>query len=579
MTQRWEDKERRLLRRWLEDYGNGRIPSIHRIGIIDLPTPTEPHYYYAFPSRLSSKQRKMVHQECVRANLFHCSVDRPQRHVRVSLYADGLPPQDPVEPPQLVRYRPWLCRKDRTLWTEPSEEARPVKRHGLDPVDVLGLAPIEHLIDHPEDCWRDGIDTIDLDALQDQDLSTLAPPSDHWLLVDTPEALELCAAELRASTQVAFDVEAYNPNPSMQQTCLLQLSNGTRDFVVDPLALWDEIGPSLGPIFADPGIVKIGHSIGGLDVRCLHRDFGIFVVNVWDTYEACDGLGLAALCRQYGGEDYQDLKDVYQTCDWRQRPLTEDMLRYARCDVHSLIAIRQLQLRDLAEVRVSKEELDEAREVTQNFSSFMMQLADMEDEWMDDGRDSFEAVQERLERAAVIKHVEQIDFDTVKDEDLRQLDAKALRMQARIMRVVAISQERCRDLKSLKESPHKNATYRLLSDSWTAANQEVYEALIAWRLQTAASYECLPGHIASLEYLTAVAWQLPNSSMGLRRVAWETGVLDEEGLLRVVRSFRRASKGLRYYKREQLWKKARTVLAITTTLTVVVMVLRRSRRP
>ena len=90
-------------------------------------------------------------------------------------------------------------------------------------------------------------------------------------------------------------------------TCLIQLAtNHGKEYVIDPLAndVWDCIH-GLAPIFANPNIVKIGHSIGGLDVRCLHRDFGIFIVNAFDTYEAAQVLklpskGLAKVCQYYG---------------------------------------------------------------------------------------------------------------------------------------------------------------------------------------------------------------------------------------------------------------------------------------
>lgn len=75
-------------------------------------------------------------------------------------------------------------------------------------------------------------------------------------------------------------------------TCLVQLAlNNGKEYVIDSLApgVWESVG-GLAPLFANPDIVKVGHAIGGLDVRCLHRDFGIFVVNAFDTYEAAKCL-------------------------------------------------------------------------------------------------------------------------------------------------------------------------------------------------------------------------------------------------------------------------------------------------
>lgn len=54
---------------------------------------------------------------------------------------------------------------------------------------------------------------------------------------------------------------------------------------MDTLALWPHIGPALGPIFRDPRVVKIGHAIMGGDAPALFRDFGIIIVNAFDTQE------------------------------------------------------------------------------------------------------------------------------------------------------------------------------------------------------------------------------------------------------------------------------------------------------
>ena len=85
-----------------------------------------------------------------------------------------------------------------------------------------------------------------------------------------------------------------------------------------------------------PNIIPFNLSRQGLDARCLHRDFGIFICNVFDTYEAAQVLqlpshGLAAVCEYYGltgSAEYSALKVDYQTTDWRYRPLSEKMILY-----------------------------------------------------------------------------------------------------------------------------------------------------------------------------------------------------------------------------------------------------------
>jgi len=124
--------------------------------------------------------------------------------------------------------------------------------------------------------------------------------------------------------------------------------------------VWDHVS-LLRPIFAHPHVVKIGHGITGIDVPCLHKDFGIFIINGFDTFEAANvlclkgHLGLAKLCDYYKLVDndcneestYSKLKEKYQNADWRVRPLEKEMIDYGLRDVRYLVKLRQLLMNDL----------------------------------------------------------------------------------------------------------------------------------------------------------------------------------------------------------------------------------------
>ena len=219
------------------------------------------------------------------------------------------------------------------------------------------------LLDQPGDCIRDTIDTISYEQLHQKTLANYNYQNiktTPWTLVDTPYKMQQCLDDLKHPdiTEIAFDLESYNVNASTQITCLIQItSNMKKEYVIDPLApgVWDEI-PQLQVIFGNPRIVKIGHAIASLDVPSLYRDFGIGIVNAFDTYEAAKCIphiapyGLAGLCQYYympHADTYQSLKDTYQNCNWRERPLTPDMMLYGRMDVHYLISLRQLLIRDM----------------------------------------------------------------------------------------------------------------------------------------------------------------------------------------------------------------------------------------
>ncbi len=219
------------------------------------------------------------------------------------------------------------------------------------------------LLDQPGDCIRDTIDTISYEQLHQKTLANYNYQNiktTPWTLVDTPYKMQQCLDDLNHPdiTEIAFDLESYNVNASTQITCLIQItSNMKKEYVIDPLApgVWDEI-PQLQSIFGNPRIVKIGHAIASLDVPALYRDFGIGIVNAFDTYEAAKCIphiapyGLAGLCQYYfmpHADTYQSLKDTYQNCNWRERPLTADMMLYGRMDVHYLISLRHLLIRDM----------------------------------------------------------------------------------------------------------------------------------------------------------------------------------------------------------------------------------------
>lgn len=62
----------------------------------------------------------------------------------------------------------------------------------------------------------------------------------------------------------------------------MQLSTRAADYIVDTLALRAELGPAMAPLFADPAVVKVLHGADH-DVPWLQRDFGLYIVNMFDT--------------------------------------------------------------------------------------------------------------------------------------------------------------------------------------------------------------------------------------------------------------------------------------------------------
>ena len=154
--------------------------------------------------------------------------------------------------------------------------------------------------------------------------------------VDSEEALSEMIGTLKGLPEIAVDLEHHNYHSFQGFTCLMQISTRTEDFIVDTLALRAHL-PALGAVFHDPATVKVLHGAQE-DVRWLQRDFGLYVVNLFDT-----GIALQALKRPRALSFLIDhfcqltLDKTFQTADWRVRPLPGPLVAYARQDTHYLL--------------------------------------------------------------------------------------------------------------------------------------------------------------------------------------------------------------------------------------------------
>ncbi|EFJ50729.1 hypothetical protein VOLCADRAFT_58009, partial [Volvox carteri f. nagariensis] len=175
--------------------------------------------------------------------------------------------------------------------------------------------------------------------------------------VDGEEALAGMVSELEAAEELAVDLEHHSHRSFQGFTCLMQISTRTTDYVVDTLALRNQLGPALARVFADPRVVKVFHGADS-DVDWLQRDFSLFLVNMFDTGQAARVLGLPSFGLAYLLESICGVQadKRYQMADWRVRPLSPPMLHYARCDTHYLLYVYDKlreQLAALPDQRVS----------------------------------------------------------------------------------------------------------------------------------------------------------------------------------------------------------------------------------
>lgn len=176
--------------------------------------------------------------------------------------------------------------------------------------------------------------------------------------------------------EIALDLEAHSHRTFAGFVCLIQLSlrlgvepptftikdPGTKmeknetttmkghNFLIDTLSLRHAIPIHLGPILSNPSILKVMHGADS-DIPWLQRDFGCYVVNLFDTGRAARALkfpsaGLAYLLRKYAAVEADK---VHQLSDWRRRPLGEEMRKYAVEDTMYLLDIYDVLRKELEE--------------------------------------------------------------------------------------------------------------------------------------------------------------------------------------------------------------------------------------
>ncbi|XP_075046293.1 exosome complex component 10 isoform X2 [Mixophyes fleayi] len=152
------------------------------------------------------------------------------------------------------------------------------------------------------------------------------------------DLVELNEKLLRCS-EFAVDLEHHSYRSFLGLTCLMQISTRTDDYIIDTLDLRSDLY-ILNESFTDPNIVKVLHGADS-DIEWLQKDFGLYIVNLFDTHQAARLLSLGRnsldhLLRLYCNVE-SDKK--YQLADWRIRPLPEEMINYAQADTHYLLHI------------------------------------------------------------------------------------------------------------------------------------------------------------------------------------------------------------------------------------------------
>jgi ribonuclease D len=185
----------------------------------------------------------------------------------------------------------------------------------------------------------------------------------HYQLVQDNESFQKVMAHLKGFDLLAVDLEGeWNLHRYGLHLCLIQISDGTNTYLIDPLSVGD-LGPFLD-ILEDPAVEIISHGPQS-DIVLIDYLYGRQPKNVFDTEKAAQLLGyentsLSFLLERHFGIT-KNMK--VRVSDWNQRPLTEQMLNYAAKDVEYLHRLRTNLLEELREKGRLEWQMEECKEL------------------------------------------------------------------------------------------------------------------------------------------------------------------------------------------------------------------------
>jgi len=171
--------------------------------------------------------------------------------------------------------------------------------------------------------------------------------------VDDADGLREAISQWEEARVIGVDTEANSFFAYHERLCLVQVSTDAQDWIVDPIALGEDL-KMMVPLLADPEVIKIFHA-AEFDLMLLRKDLGVEVRGLFDTQVAMtllrhDKTGLAALIQSYYGIE---LSKKEQRSNWGQRPLTEDQIAYARIDTHFLVDLYERLVKELEEANMT----------------------------------------------------------------------------------------------------------------------------------------------------------------------------------------------------------------------------------
>ena len=353
--------------------------------------------------------------------------------------------------------------------------------------------------------------------------------------VDTLEELQSVVEQHKTAPMIALDAEMDSYYCYHTKLCLVQMTVGKTDYLIDSLAL--ESLEALNILTENPNIVKVFHA-GENDVPYFRRH-GVEFKNIFDTHIAAKILELES--KSLGG-----LVDIYfeinlpkdqSRADWRIRPLPPEQVEYARQDTLYLCELAEILQKEL-------EEADSVQEAHQYFKS-LEGLELREKSFDPDGWAKIKGARELSGLQRSILH----ELYSWREEVAEKEDLAVFRI-AHNSALLSLSRKRFQQPDQLigwaKNDYFRQYAPRLIelmnkgrergqipfpdlrkkkNNDWSAEDEKLFNVLRHWRNEESERRGVDPSRVLSNRQLKKVARKRPSSSESLASVegleAWK----------------------------------------------------------